>query len=979
MAFKARKNIFRIVSLALVVALLIPVAHATAGEQKLCTTRALMDNLLYMDTITQNTGGRVESYAMEYTPGGSITPIMLQGSGTICTAASISKAVSNAQAKGYHVLGAVNTDFFSGSTGIPMGIVVEDGVYKSSPEEECAVIVTDGAIDLVETPQVQMTLTNQTNTAAAQPSITVSHLNKQRVATGGLYLLNEYFSDTTRTNSSGWMVRMKELEGKELSVSGLLHLQVTGVTQTAGALDIGPGEYILTADANAGYDAVFSSFRFGDYITISTQCNSPQLIAAQWASGAGDVMLQNGQLTDSSKWTYMKDGRAPRTALGVRWDGSVVIYVVDGRQSGYSAGLTQMDLAWEMASQNCRWAVNLDGGGSSAMTVWLPGQSEPTLVNRPSDGNARACATYMLLVSQDTGDGTPARLALKSDGLVVLTGSSVNLGSATVLDSGLNPLEVDTGGVTVQSGGGLGTLEGTIYMAGEQAGTDTLHLTAQTLPVEGTATVHVVDTLTDLYVYRDGVSVESLSLQPGDTVQLTAQGSYWSRIAMRDGKTVTWAVQGDVGTIDAQGLFTVPWDGGTSGSIAVSAGGITTTIPVSVADLHTDVGPDHWAYDAVVYCYQNGLVNGVTADRFGPDQSIRRGDFVLMLYRAVGSPTPNSPAPFTDVSAEDYYANAIAWGYENGLVAGTGDNAFSPQSDITREQAFTIIHRALPLLSIQVPAADGSVLSQFADQDRVSAWAVEHIAALVAGGIVDNSSPLRPKESLIRAEMAVLLYTIGQRATEMTDPDVSQPNDTETAETTETIETAETPDALPPDGEPEPETEIETDPEPEPGDTVTTPEDTVDTPVLTLRETEVTLNPGDSFPLTAVLLDGAVGPIVWTSHSLAAFVDTQGVVTNLNTTGADADVLIEASWGGYIASAIVHCPAGKVGVVHPEVNVLNVRSGPSMEAPILDHVAGGMGLLIVDEGDGTWLRVQYLAQSGSPATGYVSGDYITIS
>lgn len=62
----------------------------------------------------------------------------------------------------------------------------------------------------------------------------------------------------------------------------------------------------------------------------------------------------------------------------------MVFYAVDGRQSGYSAGLTQKDLADELLQQGCQWAVNLDGGGSTTLSVLLPGSSAPAVDNSPS-------------------------------------------------------------------------------------------------------------------------------------------------------------------------------------------------------------------------------------------------------------------------------------------------------------------------------------------------------------------------------------------------------------------------------------------------------------------------------------------------------------------------------------------------------------------------------------------------------------------
>ena len=122
----------RTAALFLAFLLLLPTAYATAGERKLQTTTEIVDGLTYRNTVTSNNGSRVESFALELSPDSAAKPILLQGSGTIYAGASINKAVASAQEMGYHVLGAINTDFFSMSTGVPIGIVVEDGVYKYS-------------------------------------------------------------------------------------------------------------------------------------------------------------------------------------------------------------------------------------------------------------------------------------------------------------------------------------------------------------------------------------------------------------------------------------------------------------------------------------------------------------------------------------------------------------------------------------------------------------------------------------------------------------------------------------------------------------------------------------------------------------------------------------------------------------------------------------------------------------------------------
>ena len=83
-------------------------------------------------------------------------------------------------------------------------------------------------------------------------------------------------------------------------------------------------------------------------------------------------------------------------------------------------------------------------------------------------------------------------------------------------------------------------------------------------------------------------------------------------------------------------------------------------------DTHADVPKGHWAYEAVEYCYEKGIVGGVSANLFGRDYQIRRGDFMLMLYNAVGRPAVSTGCTFTDVSQSDYYYTALSWAQSAG-------------------------------------------------------------------------------------------------------------------------------------------------------------------------------------------------------------------------------------------------------------------------------------------------------------------------
>lgn len=953
----------RLTAAALAAALALPMtAHASAGEQKVQTTYPLVKGLDFVNTVTvQPNGGRVESFALELSKRSDAFPILLQGSGTVYAGASINAAVSQAQEMGYQVLGAVNTDFFSPATGVPLGIVIEDGVYKSSPEGRNAIAIDGSRFELVKEPEITITLENQRN----DTEVELTHFNKWRSPSGGLYLLNQDFSSvSTRTSTPGWMVRMERTGSKELTVNGKLTLKVTEVFHTDEAVFIDEGEFILTADDASNLADVFAKFRKGDKITLRTHCDSAALEDARWAGGVGDIMIDDGDLTDSDNWEYSKKGADPRTALGVRKDGSAVLYVVDGRKSRHSVGLSQMDLAEELQDMDCEWAVNLDGGGSSAMSAWIPGQESTAIVNQPSDGRPRSCATYLLLVTEDEGNGRADRLALMEDGLVVLTGSSVELGEVAVLDDGLNVLNRDAIEVEFHSEDGLGEFDGNIYAAGDEAGTDTISITSDHLRVEGTGQLHVVDTLTELSITQSGSeeALTELKMPIGQQAQLEAFGSYWGRVAMRDQSGVTWTVDGGVGSVDKDGLFTASIDGNTVGTLTATAGGLTQSIPVKLLGVHLDVDESHWAYKAVEYCYEQELVGGITLYEFGPSVNMRRGDFVLMLYRAAGSPAVSAPPDFTDIAPTDYYADAIAWAQQNQLISGMEDGSFAPNSVINREQSFVILNRTLPLLGIHCEDVPESVLDEFKDLNKMSFWAAPFAATLVAYGIVGGSDGyINPQGTLSRAEMAALVYKLLHFDASSVTLDI--PREEHPADGGEDL-----PEDIP--------TEL-------PGRN----EESSDAPLPTavsLSHSELMLQGGEQFQLSAVFSpEDAAGKVLWSGSSSvsgAAAVSANGLVTNLNTGRDIVSFTVTASCGTLFSKCTVLClPAGLSGAVAEDVSALNVRERADTDSDVLDVIPGGTELVILQTMKNGWLQVRYLSPSGGVGEGYVSPDFVTMN
>ncbi len=179
---------------------------------------------------------------------------------------------------------------------------------------------------------------------------------------------------------------------------------------------------------------------------------------------------------------------------------------------------------------------------------------------------------------------------------------------------------------------------------------DTLTLTSASTGASGTATAHIIYDPTAVTVTEEGSAGPLTSLAPdvGDTVQLAVSASYYGLPVCFDSDAVVYTLDGDIGTVTETGLFTAGTGGGAKGTLTVSVGGCSVSIPVTVGGFTDTVG--HWAKDYIKDLYGMGIVTGVTDTTFAPESSIKRGDFVLMLHRAAGSPEPSAESSFTDVS-----------------------------------------------------------------------------------------------------------------------------------------------------------------------------------------------------------------------------------------------------------------------------------------------------------------------------------------
>ena len=158
-------------------------------------------------------------------------------------------------------------------------------------------------------------------------------------------------------------------------------------------------------------------------------------------------------------------------------------------------------------------------------------------------------------------------------------------------------------------------------------------------------------------------------------------------------KAVEWAVKKGITNGKANGLFgsNNPCTRGQIVTFLWRAAGSPT--PKGTATVPADVLPGSYCYDAVAWALENGITNGMADGTFGVNNTCTRGQSVTLLYRALGK-APTTVNGFTDVAADAFCADAVAWAVENGVTSGTSASAFSPNAGCTRAQIVTFLYRA---------------------------------------------------------------------------------------------------------------------------------------------------------------------------------------------------------------------------------------------------------------------------------------------
>ena len=175
------------------------------------------------------------------------------------------------------------------------------------------------------------------------------------------------------------------------------------------------------------------------------------------------------------------------------------------------------------------------------------------------------------------------------------------------------------------------------------------------------------------------------------------------------------------------------------------------------APAFTDIH-NHWAADNILFAASRGLLSGTSDTTFSPNTGMTRGMFATALGRLAGiNPDSYKTGKFTDVKADAYYAPYVNWAAQNGIVEGVTATTFAPDTNINREQMAVIMANYAKKLGYDLPKTLQAVT--FADNAQISSWAKNAVRAMQQAGILagKNGNKFDPKGTATRAEVATVL------------------------------------------------------------------------------------------------------------------------------------------------------------------------------------------------------------------------------
>ncbi len=353
------------------------------------------------------------------------------------------------------------------------------------------------------------------------------------------------------------------------------------------------------------------------------------------------------------------------------------------------------------------------------------GTATVTISNADTDKALKAIqkntATELVIAPKIKGDVSKVSVALPSSSISALSKES---GLRLTMDTPVGALTLNAAGLAALA----------------QEGGKTVTLTADR-GVDGSVAITVA---------ADGKAVNQLS--GGLKVAIPVPDTLKTPLARSNVSPTLVAA-----LVEADGTLTVlPKSLVSDGVTYALLGGSATVTAVNRLAVFSDVPATHWAAGAVGFAASHGLFQGSSADRFDAEEYMSRAMLVTVLHRLENSPAATG-TDFTDIPADAWYADAVSWAGEQGIVTGSA-GGFAPDVSVTREQLAAFLYRYAKAAGLDT-AVNSTPLTDFSDGGLVSDWAKDGMTWAVSAGLLTGKGGQRldPAASATRGEVAALM------------------------------------------------------------------------------------------------------------------------------------------------------------------------------------------------------------------------------
>ena len=517
----------------------------------------------------------------------------------------------------------------------------------------------------------------------------------------------QYAEDGGYKNISGKYYLIHDAEPKLGQTLDSVVTEVRINPENGGAHTIPNGALVLASD-NTAYGHMLAKFKVGDSVSFEFTGNE-KFYNVKQAIGCGCIIVKDGNYLENTDVYHYKTAN-PRSAVGVTADGRIILFAVDGRQSGVSTGMRLKELAEEMMKAGCVYAANLDGGGSTAMKAYLAFDSKPYTVNKPSDSSERRVANAIVVTNNAKPTGKAAYSYFNKGAQYVLPDSAAPLGYTYYTDENhyyVDPKNVTTSEFSYDAGNNGIVRDGYYYPDGFVGRAVIYSNNGDNFRNEATAIVSV-DRVDSIYVTAGGVK----EIYVGETVDFDAGAKRNSFDVYCDDESFTWSVSPEYGYIFENGLFfaTAPGD---EIEITASYKGTSGTYKLKVKEPPFADISGHWSATEVCKLYDSGIVVGEMTENgrmFFPNRAYSRNEFCIMLSRIMGlTKAPEKIKALSETQTDS-------------------QNSAEQSADMMAETA----------LSAQPEESAARPEMNFADTRLIPDWAYDSVYALYDRGLLSD-------------------------------------------------------------------------------------------------------------------------------------------------------------------------------------------------------------------------------------------------